>query len=549
MKYLITQSNPASQFIEIDLVLSCKAGEHLVFQLPVWRPGRYELANYAQNIRSFTLFFNQEKVSCAKKAKSTWRFRAKEDGVYTIRYDYYARQMDAGGSWSDPDQLYLNFINIALEVKGREAEPIDLELILPENYRIGTALPQATSKGHRFTAEHFQHLVDSPLIASANLQHLSYTVHQTLFHLWIQGDIHFDADALLDVFSRFTKRQWEAFGSFPTKEYHFLYQLLPYPHYHGVEHKYSTVITYGPADSLKSKSKLDELVGVSSHELYHFWNVCRIRPKALLPYDFSTEAYFEEGVVAEGVTTYFGDMYLLRSGYFSLDKYLEKLSIQLKRELDNQGWKNQSIASSSFDLWLDGYKQGIPDKKVSIYNRGALIALCLDLVLLDAGSSLEEVMQRMWEKFGNLREGYTIADFQKIVSQASGNPEIVAEFFDSYIYGVEDILPEIKKNLMGVGITLDVKPRENALERDYGIMHNEEMQICRIHPRAQAYQKLMLGDKILAVETNAGKTTIRLERNKQVSQVNLEKSKSPFYFDYLLHVSSEANAKREKWIS
>src|SRR5690606_17206974 len=229
---------------------------------------------------------------------------------------------------------------------------------------------------------------------------------------------------LFRSFIKFTEKQIAAFGDFPTNNYHFLFQLLNYKHYHGVEHQFSTVITWGPAQELGTTAAMDQLIGISSHELYHFWNVCRIRPKELLPYDFAKEAYIDSGVVAEGVTTYMGDLFLFKSGYLSLDAYLFKF--------EQFGWKNMSIADSSFDLWLDGYKPGIPNRKVNIYNRGALISLCLDLILLDYGSSLSQIMKMMWNIFGKKNKGYSLHDFKGLISQALNDQIVTEQFFQQY---------------------------------------------------------------------------------------------------------------------
>src|SRR5690606_21927473 len=159
---------------------------------------------------------------------------------------YYASQMDAGGSWSDDEQLYLNFINFIFHIKGREEEPIKVQLDLPSGYQIATALPQTGA--FVLEATGFQHLVDSPSIASPSLTHHQYQMGHCTFHLWFQGSIYFDIEELKNHFIRFTEKQIAAFGDFPCSNYHFLFQLLPYRHYHGVEHQYSTVITLGPAE-------------------------------------------------------------------------------------------------------------------------------------------------------------------------------------------------------------------------------------------------------------------------------------------------------------
>jgi predicted metalloprotease with PDZ domain len=238
----------------------------------------------------------------------------------------------------------LNFINFIFEVKERQEEDILVQLDLPDDYKVATALPMVGRS--TWEAKGFQHVVDSPLIASPSLQHHQFESEGCLFHLWFQGAIHFEIDQLKENFKCFTEKQIKAFGEFPASDYHFLFQLLPYRHYHGVEHQFSTVITLGPAQDLEKKSAMDQLVGVSSHELYHFWNICRIRPKELLPYDFSKETYIDTGVVAEGVTTYMGDLFLLKSGYYSLEDYLKKLEKLINRETENFGWKNHAISES-----------------------------------------------------------------------------------------------------------------------------------------------------------------------------------------------------------
>src|SRR5690606_8828244 len=417
----------------IDLTLLAGKDENLELQLPAWRPGRYELANYAQKLRSLKVTDSSGQcIPLRQYTKDRWAFTSKEEGIYCIQYQFHASQMDAGGSWSDDEQLYINFINLAFQVIGREEEEITVRLELPENYKIATALP--CSDPWVLKARGFQHLVDSPMIASATLQHFTYHVHDHSFHLWFQGEIHFDVEALIERFTNFSKAQIHAFGDFPADHYHFLFQLLPYSHYHGVEHQFSTVITLGPAAQLVNPSFMDRLMGVSSHELYHFWNVCRIRPKELLPYDFSKEAYIDTGVVAEGVTTYMGDLFLCKSGYFSVEEYFKLLEKLINREFEQFGWRNQSIVASSLDLWLDGYKPGIPDRKVSIYNRGALIALCLDLMLLDRKSSLSQVMQIMWMTFGQTEIGYQLEDFQSIISREYNDLDAIEDFFKRFIY-------------------------------------------------------------------------------------------------------------------
>lgn len=139
------------------------------------------------------------------------------------------------------------------------------------------------------------------------------------------------------------------------------------------------MIVLGPDD--EGEGLYTDLLGVSSHELFHAWNIIRIRPQELLPYDFTKENYFTTCFVAEGVTTYYGDLFLRRSGIFDDVAYYRELQVYMKRHFENNRDAQQSLAESSWDLWLDGYEKGIPKRKVSVYHKGALVALILDITI------------------------------------------------------------------------------------------------------------------------------------------------------------------------
>lgn len=555
MEYFITRRSIPSQYIEITLSIHCERNECICLQIPAWRPGRYELANYAQKVRNFSVRIGEKSVEWKKTSKDRWEFEANESGAYSVTYQYYCNQMDAGACWSDDEQLYLNFSNFCFEVKGREDEGIMVHIDLPQDYVVATALPHRESQS--WSAESFDHLMDSPFLAAVSLTHRSYRVYETEFHLWFHGKVAFDTNYLVDIFRKFTKKQIDDFGSFPASNYHFIFQLLPYKHYHGVEHAYSTVITFGPAGSLVEKSQIDELIGVSSHELYHFWNVCRIRPKELLPYDLSKEIYLDSGLVMEGVTTYFGDIYLLRSGYFTLDEYLENLKTQIQKEFDSFGWKSQSITESSLDLWLDGYKSGIPNKKVSIYNRGALISLCLDLMLLEQGSSLAIVMRQMWEKFGKNRIGYSLADFEQFLLEGTDSEKELYGFLEKIVRGREDLLPYLEQQLSTVGISLQKEPNPDLLTAEFGIRISESKEVFDVHPESQAYRLVMIRDLVESIGgleesrlqgNTKSEITINLIRGGRKLSVKLHAENVGFFPVFKLQKFSNPD-KQKRWIN
>jgi predicted metalloprotease with PDZ domain len=286
---------------------------------------------------------------------------------------------------------------------------------------------------------------------------------------------------------------------------------------------------------------MDRLLGVSSHELYHFWNVCRIRPKELLPYDFSKEAYIDTGIVAEGVTTYMGDLFLWQSGYYADRDYLGILEKLINREFEQFGWKNHSVVESSWDLWLDGYKPGAPDRKVSIYNRGALLSLCLDLMLIRSESSLSQVMRMMWDNFGQRGLGYGLKDFQAIIAEEAKDTDVAEAFFAQFVYGTEHLLPTLRDCLASAGISLGEEKR-NDFATGYGLILDEGTKVKSVHPHSPAYDKIMVGDMIQSQELQqspAGNLlNLSIQRYGRDLEITLSKTADTYYNQYRLYIHS-----------
>lgn len=546
--YKISCSNPASQFLEIELSLHCHAKEQIFLQLPAWRAGRYQLANYAQNIRGFQVKDPKgEGIQFRKSSKDRWEFQAKESGELTVCYEYWAGKMDAGGAWTDEEQAYVNLVNCCFEVLGKSEEEIEVSTHLP-NFpdQISTLLPIEASK---WKAMNFQMLADSTILAAKKLTHWTYQVDSTQFHIWIHGEVFFDKQLFLHRFEAFSKRLIEDFGEFPESEYHFIFQLLPHAHYHGVEHRRGTVITFGPADSLTDRDQMEELLGISCHELYHAWNVCRIRPKELLPYDFSKEAYTQAGLILEGVTTYMGDLYLLKSGVYDLPTYLRHLEKIFLREAAQVGWKNYNILESSYDLWLDGYVAGVPDRKVNIYTRGALLALGIDILLIKSGSSLSQVMKQFWEKFGKPMIGYEWQDFENLIFGSFSDPTEIQDFFSDYVFGYQDLFPKLKSLLGEIGLELTETIGENSLLHTWGIRTNAEGWVTQIHPEAKAYFFLMRNDRILQHSGSSDGEVLFLEIDRLGRKLQLEIPAEQRLFFPSLNLNTISDPKlREDWM-
>ena len=182
MKYVISYYNPHRHFVDIELTIDNVNQDCITLALPAWRPGRYELGDFIQNIQKFKVTdLEQNDLPFRKTKKDQWEVDTSgTDGVKVI-YNYYAYKMDAGSCWLDESQLYLNFINCLVFVTDRLNEACMISLKIPDNYMIACGLEKTGDRQLR--AESFYHLVESPLIASDQLQHFSYDLDKTKYHL------------------------------------------------------------------------------------------------------------------------------------------------------------------------------------------------------------------------------------------------------------------------------------------------------------------------------------------------------------------------------
>lgn len=434
MHYKVSIINPSQHFIKFEWIIEHIHQDSIHIQLPSWRPGRYELQNYAKNIRYFAI--NDENgnlIPFIKVTKDCWEVDTKNVHQLFITYEYYANQYDAGASYVDERQMYINPVNCMMYMIGRMDESYEVELTIPDDYQIACQLPV---KGKKLEAKNFDELADSPFIASATIQHELFSIDQINIHFWFQGNHQLNIEQLKIDTRKYVLKQIEIYGDLPCIDYHFLYHFSETPLRHGVEHCNSTVIAMGKLLEQSDDDFYNDLLAISSHEFFHLWNIKRIRPADMFPYDFTKENYSTLGYVYEGVTTYYGDLMLWRAGVWSWEQYCKSFESDLKRHVENFGRFNYSVAESSFDTWLDGYTQGVSGRKVSIYIEGMLAAFIADVMIIRHSKlkySLDDVMKELYQNFYKHGKGYTEDDYKKLLEKYSGIS--FEKYFSEIIWG------------------------------------------------------------------------------------------------------------------
>ncbi len=502
IKYSLYQKNPASHYVYIDMHIENVTEETLLLQLPAWRPGRYELGNFAKNIKRVDAFNDKEEIlPYTKLNKDLWQISTKGAGSVKVTYSYYAAELNAGACYADTLQLYINPVHCCMSVSGRTEEQHVVELKIPDNYKIVSSLQ---IENNQLLAASFEELVDSPFMASANIKSDVYECGGIRFFLHFNGECRPDFEKIKSDFSAFTNKQIEFWGDFPYNEYHFLFQVLPYKFYHGVEHKKNTVIAIGPGYSINLGTVYEDVLGVSCHELFHVWNIKTIRPVEMQPYDYTKENYARTGYVYEGFTTYYGDKLLLSSKVFSLQQYFHTLQERLHKHFHNFGRYNLSVAHSSWETWLDGYVPGAPYRKTNIYDEGNLIAFILDVKIMEATAnkkSLRDVCRLLYQRFGKQNEGYSEQDILHLVNEISGTD--FTAFFNTFIYSPNDFEAPLKECFDYLGMEMHKEKPALAYEYTYGFKATDNGVFSRISlvaPYSPAWKAgLFNGDEIMAV--------------------------------------------------
>lgn len=503
MNYRFSFVNPSSRYIHIHAFAENISSDITYVQLPAWRPGRYELGNFAKNVRNFKVYdASGKEIATSKVTKDKWKVHTIGVKSLSIQYEYYSADLNAGSTFLDATQMYVNPVNCCVYIEGRMDEECHVELIVPESWKVATAMKNAGP--HRFKVANFDRLADSPFIASPSLKHNYFVLDGVEFHLWFQGECKPNWSKIITDFFIFVNENMRVFGSFPAEEYHFLFQILPTRFYHGVEHVDSTVIGLGPSYKLMDEL-YDDLLGVSCHELFHAWNIKSIRPAEMLPYDFTKENYSRLGFVAEGVTTYYGDYLLYRSGVWTESQYWPTFVERLDKHFETEARKFLSVADSSVDTWLDGYVPGAPHRKTSIYHEGCILAFITDMFIRrNSGNrkSLDNVMRRLWEEFAKQGRGYSEMEYKKLIEEEAGAD--FSYYWNNYFYKANDYTPALSEALDYIGYRFEFVNARKWQEHKYGFKVNEIGGITRvteIYYRSPAEcAGLAVGDEIILVD-------------------------------------------------
>jgi predicted metalloprotease with PDZ domain len=425
--------------VEVD-----RPGPEVELCFPVWTPGSYLVREFARHVEGLAADDGAGRALPVERLdKRRLSIAAPGAERVVVSYRVYANDLTVRTCHLDGTHGYLNGAAVFPYVPGREREPQVLEIEPPRGWKVSTALEGGPTI---FTARDYDELADSPLeIGTHRL--LAFTAMGKPHEIAVWGRGNADDARLADDVRRIVEEHGAFFGGLPYERYLFIVHLSD-KRRGGLEHARSATLSVG-RHAFFPRDAYEETLGLVSHEFFHVWNVKRMRPAALVPFDYGREQYTRLLWWFEGATSYYEGLALVRAGIVPPKRYLRSLGRALTQLERTPGAHKMSLEEASFLAWVKHYRpdENSPNSTVSYYLKGELVAFALDLALRREGASLDDLLRALWRRFegGGVPEDAVEAEAARLLGA-----EAARTFFERWVRGVEPFAPDVAE----VGLSL-----------------------------------------------------------------------------------------------
>ncbi len=466
VSYTLKPSHPEAHQFEVTLHATEINSEGQLFTLPNWIPGSYMIRDFSKNILSIDAHSGGKSIALAKLGKSSWLAPAGLSEI-TLTYLVYAWDLSVRSAHLDNEHGFFNGTSVFLSVAGQEHQTLDVDMQAPDGdafkeWRLATSLKaknvNAAGYGH-YQAVDYDDLIDHP-VEMGTFERIEFEACGVPHEVILTGDFHTDNDRIARDLTIICEAQIKFFGGpAPVDRYVFMVMIVG-DGYGGLEHRASTalLITREHLPIVGDDSVNDKylsFLGLCSHEYFHTWNVKRIKPAEFVPYKLEEESYTQLLWFFEGITSYYDDLFLIRTGLISQQQYFDLMSKTITRIQRGSGRMIQSVTDSSLDAWNKFYKQdsNAPNAIVSYYAKGALVSLCLDAQIRQATNgqkSLDDLMRLLWARWLDNKQGLGEREPEQLASEIAGKD--LSEFFAKALYTTEELPVEESLNYLGVDV-------------------------------------------------------------------------------------------------
>ncbi len=460
LQYNLEIENPQTHFVKVTLNIEDFTEDALYATIPAWVPGAYEIYDFSRFVRHLHAYNGKTELEVTKKDKSTWKISTTDVHSVSISYEFYANELSVHTSHVDSTHAYFNGINLFMYLEGYKDQSVELVIKPYKDWKISTGLEKLSE--NRYRAINYDILADCPIEVGTH-RSLFFTVDGKEHEVVLYGHGNEDEERIKSDLKKIVEGFLKIFGKLPYKRYVFIYHLFSGESdvMGGLEHLNSTTIdvdsfVFNPDSKYKRT-----FLSVSAHEFFHLWNVKRIRPVELGPFNYKEENYTTMLWMAEGFTNYYASLILMRTGLIERKEYFKHLADQMLFHDLMPGSRITSAYESSFDTWIKLYKP-TPNNfnsYISYYLKGELLGFLLNTRIIEAtgsAKSLDDVYRVLMDKFNRDGKGYTEKDVLAAIKDVTGTD--FSDFFQEYIKspGHIDFAEEVKR----IGLTLNTSYRK-----------------------------------------------------------------------------------------
>jgi predicted metalloprotease with PDZ domain len=497
ISYEVSMPEPHTHYFEVKMHVKDYNKEYFDVQMPVWAPGSYLVREFAKSVEEFGATFNKKLLKTEKLNKNTWRIYSDKANNVAISYRVYANELSVRTSFIDASHGYFNGTSIFMYINELKNEEHKLTIIpFKEWKKVSTSLEKTGEKGFAYKAPNYDILVDSP-VEIGNHETFDFTSAGVLHHVAMYGKGNYDIEKLKVDMAKITKACTDVFGVNPNKEYTFIIHNLTEGS-GGLEHLSSTTLqvnrwTYG-------EGMYKGFLSLVAHEYFHLWNVKRIRPIQLGPFDYNNENYTHLLWVMEGFTSYYDELLLYRAGVYTEDEILGKFTGSINRIENQPGNKVQPVADASFNAWIKAYRsnENSYNTTISYYTKGSVVANMLDLMIVNASKgkkNLDDVLKALYNDFYiKEQRGFTNKEMQATLEKVSGLK--LDDFFAKYINGTQTF--DYKTIFGYAGMTVETMVNTNP---SLGVSFSSGNKIRTVYRGQSGYEGgLNVNDEVLAID-------------------------------------------------
>jgi predicted metalloprotease with PDZ domain len=475
IKFDVELNSPHNHVIDVVMTVE-QLTTSLTLNFPTWIPGSYLVRDFSKHIQSFSVkaIDNKIEIDCETERlnNNTYIIKTQKPAKITVSYQVYAWDYSVRQAYIDTNYAFFNGTSLFFEVSEFKSCQHVVNIHKPKqkhlkHWRLATTMPRTSGKQWEFgcfTTPDYQTLIDFPVIMG-EFEDYCFTIKGVSHYITIVGAHRAQIKRLVDDVKKICNSQYAVFDDFPFDEYLFML-LVSENGYGGLEHINSTLLMCSrnnlPVENMSNRKEYITLLGLFSHEYFHAWNIKKIKPENYIDLDLSSPAQTKLMWAFEGITSYYDDLALIRSGVITREEYLTQLCQSLTNVVRSHGRLKQTITESSFDAWTKFYQQNenSPNSIVSYYTKGSLIALICDLYLrfeAPSASSLDMVMKKLWKDYGSVAKGVKENTIQELLVQLGGNE--MHELINSMLETTNEL--PLEKYFSYLGLELYYVPTED----------------------------------------------------------------------------------------